>query len=287
MSASELKPMVWKKLSKKDLAHTKEHFAASGYVMQWYAMASEVILMTLGPEWWEANCSPGASSADHFLMVNDRTKEGQYDHQDRVIKLGHMLYALKTCEGFPAFIASLKSRDLAPTFFELWVANILTTNDYEVVFVETTGVRGSDYDLIASRDGQTLSVEAKSRRSGPILNQKTLSNALTKARKQLPRTGPGVIFVQIPVEWTMNDDVELVVGDAMAAFFRNTSRVNGVVICWHKWIDLASGRASTTLVRRHYNPKPRVLIQLGGIISPVCTSIPPDLSSQDFRPSFW
>ena len=36
----------------------------------------------------------------------------------------------------------------------------------------------------------------------------------------------------------MNNDAETVVADCIVSFFRNTSRVNGVVVCWHKWIEL-------------------------------------------------
>lgn len=277
--------MVWKNLSKEDLAQTKQHFASSGYVMQWYAMASEVVLTTLGPEWWKNNCTSASSDPDEFLKADDLTEEGRYDHQDRIVKLGHMLYALKSCRGFGAFINSLKSRDLAPTFFELWVANILATSGHEVAFVETSGVRGSDYDLTASRRGHVLHIEAKSRRSSPILCERTLNNALAKARKQLPPTGPSVVFVEIPAEWTMNKDAEIVVGDCIASFFRNTSRVNGVVICWHKWIGLKPGRASTTLVRQYDNPK--LSVELGKIVKPIDSSILPDLASQGFVPSFW
>jgi hypothetical protein len=279
--------VVWKKLTKKDPTQTKEHFASSGCVMQWYAMASEVILTGRGSEWWKKNCTSASSDPDKFLRTDDLTEEGRYEHQDRIVKLGHMPYALKSCEGFVAFITSLKSRELAATFFELWVANILATNGYKIVFVETTGVRGSDCDLTASRDGRKLYIEAKARRLAPILNETTLTNALTKARKQLPSTGPSVVFVEIPVEWTMDDDAEIVVGHTMASFFRNTSRVNSVVTCWHKWIKLEPGRASATLVRQCNNPKPRVPIELGMIVNPVDTSVLPDLASQDFSPSFW
>lgn len=111
--------MVWKKLTAKDLARTKEHFASSGYVMQWYAMASEVILTTLGPEWWKRNCTTVSNDPDEFLKINDSSDDGRYDRQDRIVKLGHMLYGLQSCEGYGAFITSLKSRDLGPTCFEL------------------------------------------------------------------------------------------------------------------------------------------------------------------------
>jgi hypothetical protein len=83
-----------------------------------------------GPEWWKKNSSTSAVHADEFLRSTDDSEEARYDHQDRIIKLGHMLYALKDRNGYEAFIGSLKTRKLAPTFFELWVANILKENCY-------------------------------------------------------------------------------------------------------------------------------------------------------------
>lgn len=279
--------MVWKKLTEEHLTQTKEEFSSSGYVMQWYAMASEVVLTALGPDWWRKNYTSFSEDPNEFLRTGDETEEGRYDHQDRIIKLGHMLYGLRNCRGFDAFIASLKTRDLGPTFFELWVANILLMNRYEIVFVEATGERGNDYDLIGSRDGSELSVEAKSRRAGPILNENTLTNALTKARKQLPPSGPSVVFVEIPGEWTSNRNAETVIGRSVKSFLRNTSRVNGVVICWHQWIRLDVGRASTSFVRQYENLNPQSPVELGRIVKPLDRSILPDLGSQDFTPSFW
>ena len=85
-------------------------------------MASEVVLTTLGPDWWRKNYTSFSEDSDEFLRTGDETEEGRYDHQDRIIKLGHMLYGLWNCKGFDAFIASLMTHDLEPTFFELWVA---------------------------------------------------------------------------------------------------------------------------------------------------------------------
>ena len=112
-----------------------------------------------------------------------------------MVKLGHMLYALRECQGYDAFISSLKTRDLAPTFFELWVANILYQNNFIVEFVQAKGQKGEDYDLFAERDGISLSVEAKSRRAGIVLAKNKLRSTLETARKQLPSSGPGIIFV--------------------------------------------------------------------------------------------
>jgi hypothetical protein len=92
--------MVWRVLTKEKLEETKQEFAGSGYVIQWYAMAIEVVLTTLGPEWWKKNCISTSLKADEFLTVPDDSEESVYNHQDRVIKLGHMSYALKDCTGY-------------------------------------------------------------------------------------------------------------------------------------------------------------------------------------------
>jgi hypothetical protein len=143
--------MVWKVLTREDLEKTKQRFASLGYVAQWYAMASEVILTTLGPEWWKNNCTTTAIKPDEFLAFPDNSEEDKFNRQDRIIELGHMLYALKECKGYETFISSLRTRDLAPTYFELWVANILYQNKYTVEFVLANGKKGEDYDLLAER----------------------------------------------------------------------------------------------------------------------------------------
>lgn len=279
--------MVWKVLTKEHLEETKQHFASSGYVMQWYAMASEVILTALGLEWWNDNCASTAIKPDEFLSVRDETEESKYNFQDRIIKLGHMLFSLRVCRGYEPFILSLRTRDLAPTFFELWVANILQQNNCVVEFVESKGKKGEDYDLIATKNGIRVSVEAKSRRSEVVLSEKTLHNTLETARRQLPPSGPGIVFISIPNEWTMERDAEKIVGNCINSFFRNSARVNYVILIWHQWLKLEVGRATVSRVRQYENMNPRTPVQLGQIIKPL--SIPANFNAtlQDFTPSFW
>jgi hypothetical protein len=279
--------MVWRVLTRESLEETKQKFASSGYVMQWYAMAMEVVLNTLGPGWWKKNCTTTAMKPDEFLAVPGDSEENKYNNQDRIINLGHMLYELKECKGYEALISSLKTRDLAPTFFELWVANILYQNNYTVEFVVAKGQKGEDYDLLAERSETFISVEAKSRRAGIILGEMTLGNTLNTARKQLPSSGPGIIFVSIPNEWTMDRNAEDVIGNCINAFFRNSARVNYIVLIWHQWIELETGRASASLVRQYENPSPRTPVGLGQVVQPLKMPINLNTEQQDFKPSFW
>ncbi len=276
--------MVWRVLTREQLEKTKQHFAEQGYVMQWYAMASEVILTTLGPEWWKKNFSPG-HRPDEFLAASDSSEDSRYDHQDRVTRLGDMLFALKECKGYDVFISSLKARDLAPVFFELWVANSLQKNGFIPEFVEQSGRKGEDYDLIGQKNGFAVSVEAKSRRAGVILSERTLRNTLETARRQLPSPGPGMIFISIPNEWTREADVEAVIGACVNSFFRNSGRVNNIVLIWHQWLELNQGKASAQLVREFANDNPRTPTPFVRIIEPL--SVPAVMDPEYFKPSFW
>jgi hypothetical protein len=279
--------MVWKKLTKEDLEETKKHFASSGYVMQWFAMAQEVILTTLGPEWWRANCLIESKKPDPFLKTKGTSEDDRFDFQDRVVRLGHMLYSLQKCAGFETFIASLKLRDLEPTFFELQVAHLLDNSGYEVQFVEQKGHKGEDYDLIAVIKDVPVHIEAKSKRSGEITSSRALLRTLDKARGQLPPAGPGVIFLSIPEVWTRHKDAKDKTRNLIESFFRNTQRVNHVVIVWHQWLLALEGRASASLMSQHDNPKPRHPFALNPIVKTVEEPISLDPKRQPFQPSFW
>jgi hypothetical protein len=92
--------MVWRVLTRDDLEKTKQEFASKGHTTQYYAMAMEVILTTLGPEWWKKNCLTSSTTPDEFLAIPGDSEVSKYNHQDRIIKLGHMLYTLKDCKNY-------------------------------------------------------------------------------------------------------------------------------------------------------------------------------------------
>jgi hypothetical protein len=279
--------MVWRVLTRKEMEKTKERFAPQGYVAQWYAMGSEVILSTLGPGWWKKNCDIESIKADEFLSLKDNFESARGNRQDRVVRLGHMLYALKECAGYDAFISSLRARDLAPVFFELWAANALYNNNYSVEFVVAKGSKGQDYDLIGRKAGVSLNVEVKSRRDGITLAVTGLKNTLEKARKQLPSTGPGAIFISIPHEWTRETGVDESVAKSIDSFFNRSARVNHVVLIWWQWGTLHDEYVSTVYFREYENPRPRTPYKLTPLIRAV--KLPDTLSGlrQSFQPSFW
>ena len=77
--------MVWKVLTRDKLEETKQQFASQGYVAQWYVMAMEVVLTTLGNVWWQKNCIASAIKPDEFLAIPDDSEKARYNRQDRVV----------------------------------------------------------------------------------------------------------------------------------------------------------------------------------------------------------
>lgn len=134
--------MAWKELTREQIEKTKNHFVSGGYILQWYAMASEVILTTMGPDWWKKHCCQNLAIPGGYLKTEDKTEDGRYDHQDLVIKLGHMLYALRHRRGYDYFVESLKLRDLQPAFFELRAAILLQNSGFNLEFVQESGAKG-------------------------------------------------------------------------------------------------------------------------------------------------
>jgi hypothetical protein len=110
-------------------------------------------------------------------------------------------------------------------------------------------------------------------------------NRLREARKQLPKSGPGYIFLFLPEEFINNNQQSLENG--IYSFFRNTARINSIIYVWHEWQPLNNGQASIMKFRQLDSPNPRTPIYLGPIIQKIDLPTYPNPEPQLFRPSFW
>jgi Holliday junction resolvase len=196
-----------------------------------------------------------------------------------MIRLADYLYRLRNREGYGHFIDTLKCCALEAAFFELEVANMLHKSGREIIFVKRSGIMGSDYDLIADICGARVAVEAKSRRFREISDENALGNALSKAREQLPRPGPGIIAVSVPEVWMAQGGAESRVAEVIQTFLRKTQRVNHVLLHWNTWALSAGKHAATLFVRQYDNPNRRHPFSVSPLIA-----LP---SGAIMAPSFW
>lgn len=276
--------MAWKNLTKERLLETKKQFQGDR-LSQWYAMASEIILTTLGPDWWERNLYE--VNRDNYFRARLHSEDDRAHHQHHVIKLGHMLFRLKELSGYDYFIKALKTADLSSTIFELEVANLLYDSKYHIKFIERSCNKGDDYDLQANILTENINVEVKTKRDGALLFEgNSLENTLRKAKKQVPRNQAGIVFIGIPLEWTLQPDTEKIINGRLESFFRNTSRIVKVVLMWKKLLPLEQGKAFVVLFKEYGNLKTNHAVAMSSIIKQ--QFIPSNLTfeNQPFTPSF-
>jgi hypothetical protein len=128
-------------------------------------------------------------------------------------------------------------------------------------------------------------VEAKVRRVGELTDGKKLLKTLRRARPQLPASGPGVIIASIPKSWTDQPDSASVISAAIQTFFRETARVNHVVLIWYSVVQQQTGRAFATRIRQYDNDRMRHPFFCRPIINPLSVTAIDDAAT--FCPSYW
>jgi hypothetical protein len=117
----------------------------------------------------------------------------------KTVDLGELLFNLQHIDGFDDCIERLKAGNVEPCLAELDVARMLYINDHIFWFNRPEGEGGYNFDfmLILSNDA-VAAIEAKCNLEIGEVNINSIRNSLAKARKQLPKNVPGIIFVKVP-----------------------------------------------------------------------------------------
>lgn len=229
-------------------------------IVDW-AVAWDVMGLVFGQEWMHRNVPE--ETRDPYLRSD--TDEGleAFVRQSRVLELSKHLYELQGCANFESMVGDLRSRSLASAAAELFVAHRFKASDRTVSFVERSGVRGSDFDLTVGYLGREIAVEVKAKDEGTACTARTIQTSLDTARRQLPRDGPSVIVLTVPVSWSTDDQTGPTVLAEIERLLSGTGRVNAVVLLWDEWVPQLS--EGYVLIRRHRlfaNHAPRVRIPL-------------------------
>ncbi len=198
-----------------------------------YSLAQVVLAHFLGLDWVEANVMSNNSSLD-FFRTCPTTEDDRIRHIVRVVQFGELLFNLQKVPGIERRIEIIRADPdrIEQTFTEFVALMILVLNGTPVRFVEPIGKKGEDFDfeiLLPSR--AKAYCEAKCKIEANELNIAGLEKSLKKARDQLPKYGPGVVFLSVP-EHSLKDYVALsaTVSIVIDKFFRDTTRVALVVV---------------------------------------------------------
>ncbi|OMC47620.1 hypothetical protein A5742_23360 [Mycolicibacterium fortuitum] len=209
-----------------------------------YLIATLVIENNLGSDWFtrHVDAGPRKNGTDVFLRRGPDTKRERRDHYMRVLELGRRLFELGQEDFIELLIANLRRQDLASALFEADVVRMLISLPVVIELRPTVGVKGDDYDIdLWLRHNEPFAIEVKSRSESAAYSDSALRSTLEKARRQLPISGHGAVFVKVPELWLEDEIYIHSHAQVIADYLRTTRRVHFVVLAWDEWTHSEGG----------------------------------------------
>ncbi len=214
-----------------------------------HGLSTQVLRFFFGDQWTEekvfpvhARVSKASERGRNFLRTDSLDLEDQFRHMQKVANLAEIVFNLQGVEGLRERIALMSNHDLESALGEFECAALLAKPEFKFRFVTPEGTKGLDYEAeVSTATSRTVCCEIKVKAETTVFDTSTLWSTLEKARKQLPKDKPGLIFVRLPEAWIRRSDVPQGIGDAVSKIFRQSHRVVGVVLRWEEWHTTPTG----------------------------------------------
>jgi hypothetical protein len=183
-----------------------------------------------------------------FMKTDEESIDHRYRYQDRTSLLAELLFNLQSVEGIDGRLDDLRAGKLEATYAELEAGSFLLSRGIPFKYIDERGVRGFDYDAqILLRSGAHISCEMKCKVESTELSDGAIRNAFNTARKQLPSSGLGLVFLKIPESWLHVPTAGTLLSAVINDFLRGTSRVIAVVVRWEEVYLLARETAAAII----------------------------------------
>jgi hypothetical protein len=242
------------------MAHLESKTSGVRQVVE-VGVASAFLQIFLGTDWCSRKIIPVATP-DGWMqnrLRSDATNTSWITYFGRVVRLADALFTLVQSRaiGIEALRKRFHNRPTKPCFIEAQIASLQVANGFRVEIVEESGLRGRDFDLVASRDGVVLNIEVTGKDDIP-LSAKTVRNTLTSKRTQLPITGPALVYMHVPANW-MRDlkSAQAAFSEAFIDVFTRSRRFNAVVLVWEHVTATLDGGTSHLRLWSCHNNNPR------------------------------
>jgi hypothetical protein len=196
-----------------------------------FTLFAVVLCRVFGQGWCEQHImNPNGADASGYLKLDFTNDIARELKSLRMAHLAEMVFNLHTIPGFDSCIAQMKNGEIESGFAELEFGKLLYINDIEFRFVDPRNrAKGEAYDYdVTFPDGLVACADAKCKIEGQEATPTSVENTLIKARKQLPKDRPGIIFVKVQPHWFTDSEIYSMLGDVTRKFFRNTQRIISV-----------------------------------------------------------
>jgi len=194
-----------------------------------YGMACAILRFILHDDWWDRYIDVTEVKKEAQIYRDEEKEHNNYWHVIALIEMADYIWALRGTCGFDYFVDKVRTRGIKGCFWELHTAQLFYEKRYTVEFQNPNEKRGSSYEMnVIDSDNNTFQVEVKSR--GDICKISTLTNALSKSRKQLPDNGNGIICLEINEIFIQKNLTEI--QSAIMSFLKNTNRIKYVILLY-------------------------------------------------------
>lgn len=216
------------------------------------------LISTLGQDWAKREILADTG----YLMLGENapeTPDSDLVRTHRLITLALELEAVRDVAGFADLLAQLQQRSMYEAVAEMRAVRLMQGLGTDIEFINPNAHEGRSFDAAMTIDGVRVAVEVKAKLPAPVhqYSPTALTNALTKARKQLPSEGPGLIYLQIPHPWSATPEVLDSAQVVILRWLSNTSRVNAVVVMLERWAPREVGHRFSSAHVELINPRPR------------------------------
>ena len=261
-----------------------------------YLVSTSILYFYLGNAWSKRNIflrSSGITTIPEILKpdledvrflkgesVDSRTPRILSNKTIKAIKntmgLANTLYNLQNIRGFEKKVKEYRNENVEAFFAELQSAQILRYTGAYLEFPEPAGKRALDYDLIAELPNKVVvACDAKCKVESDLHNPNAIVNTIRKARDQLPKNMPTIVFVKVPESWAESGKLYSAFSDLIRGALRNTTRVSAVVVFKAQFRERGNEYKYDMSLKQFQNPQAaRPVINLQSIF--------PD-SEQDLR----
>ena len=238
-----------------------------------HGMCARLLCLYFGWDWYERKVAFRDDPDGWMHNLKDDPGLGRVVYNSRVVRLADAIFTLLNgrFKGAEDLKQRFLTRPTKPCFAEAEIASLLAYNGFDVEVVTPTGVRGQDYDLAATRDGTTVSIEVTTKEDGP-LTVETISNTLDSKRTQVPADRPAILYMRIPPEWMRSRRTgQAVFTQAFVDFFKSSRRFNAVILFWEDVVPFASRAGGWTgmTVWGCYNNSPRSPYARMNLLEPI------------------
>ena len=226
----------------------------------WYklVLSQEMLRIYVDNEWANQDLFPQDSEAtkkthDDRDFIKSVT-EGNIPLQckDRIQQLAENIYNMQNIENIDLVVKQISQGNLTSRFAELDAGAHLYRRDIIFKYIKPQGKIGCDYDLEITMQ-QVIKCEVKHKIDTTELSIKTISRALSRAKKQVPENEPAILFIKIPQEWLSNISLGEIVYRSVVPFFKRTNYIGAIMFRWEVPDSGVAGKMNT-VYRVERNP---------------------------------